>query len=117
LRSARALPASGIGIGRTYVWVDSLTGGYKTVLIPEDTAISITVHGLGVHAHTRGDAPVARVGALGYCGYCDSTARKWCRSGLDSMSTTQLIDLKALSGGAPRDTGVRRLDSVRRPPR
>jgi len=90
LTSAVARPASGIGAGANYIWVDSLTGGYKTVLIPADTTVSMTMHALAVHNHTLGDPAIAPVGALGFCGYCDKDARKWCRAGLDSASTTSI---------------------------
>jgi hypothetical protein len=97
LTSGVARPASGIGVGKNYIWVDSLTGGTKTVIIPEDTTVSITVHAVGLHAHTASDPPIAQVGALGYCGYCDKTARTWCRAGLDSLGTTSLSALSGLT--------------------
>lgn len=96
LTSDVARPASGIGVGKNYIWVDSLTGGTQTVIIPEDTTVSITVHAVALHSHNPGDAPIAQVGALGYCGYCDKTARTWCRAGLDSLGTTSLSALSGL---------------------
>ncbi len=90
LTSGVARPASGIGAGRTYVWIDSITSGYRAVLIPEDSSVAMTVHPLTVHSHLPGDPPPPTIGTLGFCGYCDYTAKRWCRGGLDSVSTTEL---------------------------
>lgn len=97
LTSAAARPSSGIGVGANYIWVDSLTGGPKVVIIPEDTTVSITVHAVGLHSHMVGDAPIAQVGMLGFCGYCDKTGRTWCRAGLDSLGTTSLSSFSGLT--------------------
>ena len=96
LTSGVARPASGIGVGANYIWVDSLTGGYKTVLIPSDTTVSMTVHAVGVHDHMPGDPAIAPVGMLGFCGYCDKDGRKWCRAGLDTLSTTSIASFSEL---------------------
>jgi hypothetical protein len=106
LTSARAFPGSGIGVGRNYIWVDSVPGGYRSVIIPENSSLSIALHPLDLHAHTLGGAPPASVGAVGYCDYCSKTVRVWCRSALDSAGATRLMEpgeLEALrGGGGPR---------------
>ena len=97
LTSGVARPASGIGVGYNYIWVDSLTGGAKTVIIPADTTVSITVHAVALHAHTASGSTIPQVGTLGFCGYCDKTARTWCRAGLDSLGTTRISGLSGLT--------------------
>jgi hypothetical protein len=101
LTSARAYPGSGIGVGRNYIWVDSVPGGYRSVIIAENPSMSITLHRLQLHAHTLGGAPPAQVGSFGYCDYCTKT-KVWCRSALDSAGATRLRDpreLESLRGG------------------
>ena len=97
LTTAVARPSSGIGVGTNYIWVDSLTGGAKVVIIPEDTTVSMTIHAVGLHSHMAGDPPIAQVGTLGFCGYCDKTGRTWCRAGLDSLGTTSIASFSGLT--------------------
>lgn len=80
ITSARAFPAMGIGVGRSYVWAESLGVGHRAVIIPEDSAMSLTVLPLALHDHVPGAAPPATVGALGGCvSGCGEFGRKWCR--------------------------------------
>lgn len=97
LTTTVARPSSGIGVGTNYIWVDSLTGGAKIVIIPEDTTVSMTIHAVGLHSHMAGDPPIAQVGTLGFCGYCDKTGRTWCRAGLDSLGTTSIASFSGLT--------------------
>jgi hypothetical protein len=101
LTSVRAYPALGIGTGANYLWTDSLPGGYRSVTIPADSAIPITVHPLVLHAHTPGAPPPPQIGAYGGCAQCKQW---WCRTGLDSIGVARMTrpdELSRLRAGGP----------------
>ena len=93
LTSARAFPALGIGVGRNYLWADTLGGAYRTVVIPADSTVAIVVHPLVVHSHVAGATPPPRVGTVGVCGQCQ---RYWCRSGFGSIGIARLMEPREL---------------------
>lgn len=84
ITSERAFPALGIGPGQNYLWADSVGGADRSIVIPADSSLPMTVHPLVLHSHTADSTPPASVGAYGSCGQC---MRYWCRATLDSAAT------------------------------
>jgi hypothetical protein len=108
LTSARAFPAMGIGVGRSYVWAESLGVGHRAVIIPEDSTISLTVLPLALHDHVPGGAPPPTVGALGGCvSLCGVGGKKWCRfpgdtTRSESIAIPRDLDRLRTTPGLPR---------------
>ena len=104
LTSRTAYPAMGIGAGRSYVLVDSVSGRYRAVIIAENASVPMTVLPVALHTHVLGAPAPEPVSLLGGCvPGCGSGGRYWCRFPGDTTRTQSILSPEQLdrlpSGG------------------
>jgi hypothetical protein len=84
------LPEAGIAAGTNYVWVDSLTGAFRIVMVPENATQPLVRLAMGFRAHQRAaplavESPTARWTAMPEASapqMCWSCPLLWCYSDL-----------------------------------